>query len=251
MQTGSNQQEIETTGHMKKMTKTIGFGVACVGLLWATSASAIIITSASVGGADVGAKHVNFDKLNSGDTGTLTGTGPDGSVSLQIDIKAQVLKGSIGGVAAAPYLSGNNGAGFESQSYPGADETSYLTSGKTPSGKITMTFGGPQDYLGMLWGSVDTYNTLQFFSGGTLGNLVGTVTGVNVNANVQGDQGINGTYYVNMYSTVDFDTVVVTSTQYAFEFDNVAYGNIPDGGTTLVLLGGALSGLAFFRRKLD
>lgn len=247
MQTGSNQQEIETTGHMKKMTKTIGFGVACVGLLWATSASAIIITSASVGGADVGAKHVNFDNLINGASGALNGTGPDGSVSLQIDVDAQVLVGPIDGVAAPPYLSGVNGTGFASQMGSGADTTPYLTSGKTTnSGKITMTFGGSQNYLGMLWGSVDWYNTLQFYSGAT---LVGTVTGSDVDLDANGNQGVPGTFYVNMYSDVDFDKVVASSTEFAFEFDNVAYGHVPDGGTTLVLLGGALTGLGALRRK--
>ena len=90
---------------------------------------------------------------------------------------------------------------------------------------------GLQAYFGLLWGSVDqqpnTYNVLRFFDGIS---LVGTITGLDlatfVGQNPSGDQGVNGTYYVNIISntaSTRFDKVVATSSQFAFEFDNVAY----------------------------
>ena len=67
---------------------------------------------------------------------------------------------------------------------------------------------------------MDSYNTLSLYDGLT---LVGTVTGTDVTSNANGDQGVNGTYYVNITSGTSFNTVVATSTSNAFEFDNVAY----------------------------
>jgi hypothetical protein len=230
------------------LARTVGIGVASMGLLLATSASANTITvSGSVGGAELGVSHVNFDNLATGQSGALTGTGPGGSVSLQLDPDAQTLVGALVDVAAAPWLSGANGSGFGSQ-LPGADQTTYLTSGKTPnSGKITMSFASAQNYLGLLWGSVDAYNTVEFYIGVT---SLGTVTGLDVLAAPNGDQGINGTLYVNMISGTAFDTVVFTSSSYAFEIDNVAYGTVPDGGLTATLLGMGMLGLGYVRRTV-
>jgi threonine dehydrogenase-like Zn-dependent dehydrogenase len=64
-----------------------------------------------------------------------------------------------------------------------------------------------------------------------------------------GDQGIGGTFYVNINSPVSFTTVVASSTQYAFEFDNVAFGGpqiaaVPEPSTILVF-GAGLLGLRF------
>ena len=52
---------------------------------------------------------------------------------------------------------------------------------------------------------------------------VGIVNGLDIVASANGDRGINGTYYANIVSDLAFDRVVASSTQYAFEFDNVAY----------------------------
>ena len=82
---------------------------------------------------------------------------------------------------AAPWLSGGNGAGFGNAD--GADTTTYLTSGKdglaNPGAMVAMTFDSDQQYFGLLWGSVDAYNTLRTASGVSmiLGGLVG-VTGL-------------------------------------------------------------------------
>ena len=105
-------------------------------------------------------------------------------------------------------------------------------------------------YLGLLWGSVDTYNTLSFYNDhGT--NFLGSITGSQVSSMANGDQGEQGTFYVNINSTVAFDTVVATSSQHAFEFDNVAFGSeqissiAPEPSTFLVAIVGAFAMIGY------
>ena len=54
--------------------------------------------------------------------------------------------------------------------------------------------------------------------------MVGELTGRDVVPINQGDLGPNGTFYVNLLSSMPFDSVVAASGGYSFEFDNVAYG---------------------------
>src|ERR1035438_4266402 len=123
----------------------------------------------------------------------------------------------------------------------GADATTYLTAGGVSGSQATLTFGATEMYMGLLWGSVDSFNTLSFYNGAT---LVGTVTGSQVLASPNGDQGVNGTVYVNINSTLPFDSVVATSSLHAFEFDNVAYNKtaVPEPTT---MIAGALLLLPF------
>jgi hypothetical protein len=205
-----------------------------------------------VGGAPSGAKRLNFDNVPLG-SGTNTATGPNGSVLVSINPDAQVVIGSASGLYAAPWLSGGNGFGFgpgSTNQANGADATRYITTGDTnvPSGLVVLDFGSAAslNYFGILWGSIDGYNILRFYNGAT---LVDTVLGSQVIAAPNGNQGVNGTLYVNINTTSAYNRVELTSTSFAFEFDNVAYSGVPDGGMTLVLLGGALTGLGALRRK--
>ena len=80
--------------------------------------------------------------------------------------------------------------------------------------------------------------------------MVGTVTGSEVLSPANGYQGAGGTAYVNILSSQPFTTVVATSSQYAFEFDDVA---IPEPTTmvagAMLLLPFGLSTLRMMRRK--
>jgi MYXO-CTERM domain-containing protein len=210
------------------------------------SVQAALTISSVVGGVPTGVNYTNFNNIPLGAAG-----GVSNGIGVTFSSDGQAVQGAASGLYAAPFLSNSNGALFGDPTVSGVDTTSYLSSG---IGSVTLNLPSPQMYMGLLWGSVDLYNTLQFFSGAT---LVGTLTGGDVNAFANGDQGALGTFYVNINSTLSFDRVVASSTQYAFEFDNVALNPTPVSGpaatpepASLVLWTVAgLAGLAAIRRR--
>jgi LPXTG-motif cell wall-anchored protein len=214
--------------------------------------AAVLSVSGSVGGAPTGITYVNFDNLSLG-----SGGGTSGGVAVSFSPDAQVVTGAVGGQYAAPFISNSNGVLFGDATVAGADATKYLTSGSdghTAGAQVVLVFPEAEKYMGLLWGSIDLYNTLSFYSGAT---LLGTVTGGDVLAGANGDQGVNGTLYVNINSDTPFDTVIATSSQYAFEFDNVSYNVENQTGletplpASAWLFGSVLagSGLFFGRRR--
>lgn len=209
--------------------------VGLAALFGTTAAHASLIVTASVGGAPSGQTYVNFDNMALGNAG-----GTSGSVGVSFTGDGGVVSGNLSGRYAAPYLSGNNGVLFGDPTN-GLDTTNYLTTG---IGSVTITLPTLEHYMGLLWGSVDSYNTLELYDGST---LVGSVTGSDITNPANGNQGINGTYYVNISSTLAFDTIVASSTQYGFEFDNLSYDDPPaqdvPESPTLPIVGAALTGL--------
>ncbi len=208
------------------------------GMSPATRAGGLTVT-ASVGGAPTGVNYVNFDGVTLGGGG-----GVSNGVTVSFTGDGQAVQGSSSGLYAAPYLSNGNGTLF-GDSTNGPDATTYLTTGV---GSVTLTLPGQEMYLGLLWGSVDSYNTLSFYNGA---NLIGSITGSDVSSNANGDQGVNGTYYVNINSTESFNTVVATSSQYAFEFDNVAYNSsaVPEPSSFILSLIGGVGVFATHKLK--
>jgi hypothetical protein len=175
-------------------------------------ARAGITYDATVGGsAPTGVNYANFDGLPLGAAGGISN-----GITVSFTGDGQAVQGSQSGVGAAPFLSNGNGTLFGDPNN-GPDTTTYLSTG---TGSVTMTLPGQEKYFGLLWGSVDTFNTLSFFDGST---LVGSLTGADVTSSANGNQGEFGTFYVNINSTASFDKVVATSSQIAFELDNVAY----------------------------
>lgn len=224
---------------MKKLVLT-----SCLALSIASGLLADTFSFSSInGGAALGSPKLNLDNLVLGNSTQWA----DGTLKVSFTGSGQVVQGAASGLYAAPFVSGSNGAGFGSPNQPnGADTTKYLSTG---IGSVVLDFSTQQNYFGLLWGSVDDYNTLSFYNGGS---LVGSFTGLDVWASANGHQGQQGTFYVNFYNLDGyFDRVVASSTQYAFEFDNIAYNanGVPEGGTTLSLIGLALAGLVALRRR--
>lgn len=213
---------------------------AISGLVCAAAANATLTVHAAVGGRPTEGSYVNFDALPLGSAG-----GSIDGITVAFTGDAQAVQGSLSGKYAEPYLSNSNGMRFGDPN-DGPDTTTYLSTG---IGTVTMTLPRPENDLGLLWGSVDAYNSLDLYEGTT---LVGSLTGADVTPNAGGDQGINGTFYVNVHSTLAFDTVEARSSGYAFEIDNFAFDApvaVPEP-TTIAVLGIGLIGLGWIRRKL-
>jgi len=205
----------------------------------------VITPVGAVGGAPIGVARVNFDNLAAGTLGVAgpggVATGPSGTVTVTRFGNAGTITGefppppAIPNINAQPVLSGGNGSGFGaggSDQPNGEDTTVYLKTGTATPGsygtaaanRVEIVFPGPQLYMGILWGSIDADNRLTFYNGAT---LVGEITGAQVLAGANGNQGVLGTLYVNITSTCPFDRVVASSGFTTFEFDNIAYNATP------------------------
>ena len=199
----------------------------CVGAA-SLSAHAELTISTSANAAPGGVHYVNFDDVSSDHLAS-------GGLSVEFTPNSWINMG------AAPYLSNGNGLPFGNSTFSGPDTTEFLFAG-TP---ITLSLPGPQQYFGILWGSVDPSNALRFYAQD--GTLVGVVTGSEVAPNANGDWGADGTVYVNVTSSLAFTTVVADGGDSIFEFDNVAYADfvpalssVPEPSITALVLAGLL-----------
>ncbi len=155
------------------------------------------------------------------------------SITYDFDTTLPVITGSGYGI-----VSGSN----SSHAAPYGDATQYLA--VYGGGKATIDLGGSYNSISLLWGSIDTYNKIEFLSGGA---VVTTITGSDVIANPTGNQGPNGTKQFGIAGS--FDTIAISSTANSFELDNLTVSQVPDAGSTLALLGGVFAMIGVFSRK--
>lgn len=102
------------------------------------------------------------------------------------------------------------------------------------------------DYLGLYWGSVDSYNNVDFYDGST---LVASFTGSNLLAlDPTLDPGVSSVF-VNFFTNGNAVTsVVLSSNGENFESVNEAFSDAPESAT-LALMGIGLLGLALLVRS--
>jgi len=231
---------------------SIGALAGMLALCCAPSAEATPVVTASVGGgAPAGAILDNLDSLPLGASGGTTTTG----IVVSFGDTGQAVQGSDVDVYAAPYVSGSNDVGFGSQT-SGPDSSTYASAGGTDLSFAELVFPIQVREVGLLWGSIDTYNTLELLEDGS---VVGTITGSQAAAAAgvpaSGDQGIDGTAYVTVTNSTPFNGVEALSSQYAFEFDNIAYSSDPvhipePSSLPMLLMGlGLIGGLLYFGRR--
>ena len=227
----------------------------------AMSASAGLVftfENAGVQGTTVsGTTTETFDSLS---LGALSGSILGGAGSL-----------SSGGAVISPTSAGGafGGAGTGTP----ASITQFYSVGSQSgnAGPVNLTFSTPEHYFGMYWMAGDRFNTLSFYNGAT---LLGSYTVASILSSLPSGyfgNPNNGLDPSEPFAYLDFTTTGADaiskvvfdnsgSLASGFEMDNFSVttqqitppGNpVPDSGSSILLLGAALSCLGLIRRKLS
>lgn len=169
-----------------------------------------------------GATTIDFNDYSCGSAVSCSGNG-------------QIVSGSLSGRYASPF---------------GIDSAYLSVPQNGGSGSVSLGLDGAYNYYGLYWGSIDNYNSIDFYLEGT---WVGGFGGADLGPlSADGGQGSwNSNRFINfMFSGGDlFDMVMLSSDGYAFESDNHAYANVPEPPVFVVLAVG-LAGLLVTRRHL-
>lgn len=178
------------------------------------------------------ASTINFDAV-------APNTQPGNLNGFTVTGEGGVRTGDASGVYAQP--AGSSGNYFT---------TSYDGSGY-PTATSTFTSSQVYSSFSLLWGSIDAYNTINFFLNGVnVGSFSGATAGIIGAPAPFGNQesGASNRYvsFTGLYDTVSFG-----STQAAFEVDNLTFaGAVPEPATwAMMMLGFAGVGFMAYRRK--
>lgn len=234
-------------------------GVAAIVAAFGSGAQAATITVLGPGIISSGGPEVTFDPFA-------------GTVNYMPNVTTQAGAFSSGGAnfSGQAYIVNNelvppfptNAGGISAE--PAGDPTNYMSlipslAGSNPTTE-TITFAPNTSYnsFGLYWGSIDTYNAIDFYFGGNL------VAGASLSGNSGalglvsfGNQFVaNSNKYV-IISGITFDKIVLSSTGNSFEFDNLSFGGasqinpaVPEASTWAMMILGFLGvGFISYRRR--
>ncbi len=202
---------------------------AAVVTVAAHPASAITL---SIGGTQVagqgytssvsGATTINFNNGVAPTSGIATYSAASGTPA--------IVQGSLDNQYAAPTSDNSNYLAISPQGSNVVGAT----------GPVTINFNKALDYFGLYWGSLDTYNYIDFYSNG---KLLQAFTGTDVggsNAKFGDHYDASANFYANFFADQGqtFDEVVLGSNGVAFESDNHAYraASVPEPNSMVGLL---------------
>lgn len=107
-------------------------------------------------------------------------------------------------------------------------------------GTVTFTFSTAMQSASLLWGTPDSFNSVQFWNGGS---LVDTIGGSAIGVDSQN-------YWVKLTPSAVFDTIILVSSGYAFETAGLTATAVPGPVAAAGLPGVlALIGYGLYRRR--
>jgi hypothetical protein len=206
--------------------QTIGFSEHCCIFLVVAGSSANAVTIVAAPGALTGSVPneqggpVNFSAPSSGSF--FSGTFTENGISFSPTIPGQ------GGIVVFGTLPGNN-------ANPAGYVGNYMAilNGQSE----TLKFSHQMDIFGLYWGSIDTYNSVEFLLNGAQVGAI--IKGSDLKSPIEatGNQlGANSNAYVT-FSNLLFDEVILSSSGNSFEFSNVAAAAPEPATWAMMILG--------------
>ena len=225
-------------------------------LISLSAASLLLILGSAAHAVTVLGTPGSPGNTGAGIPGAITFENGTGAPAPNIVPSTAIANGNFGPINGATFsgtglvvFNNNQGSGGV-YAFPAFDNTIYMA--VLADKQETISYSAAQKSFGLYWGSIDTYNTIQFFNGNTsVASYNGGTLGLAVNP--FGDQGAPASNQYVTFSDLIFDRVVLGSIgQNSFEFDNVnsVVAAVPEPATWAMMILGFLGvGFAAYRRK--
>ena len=156
-------------------------------------------------------------------TGTFSGAAVETFNTMAVG-SAPTFNPAFGGVYLGPNGTVQNGSPPGVASAPAGDLTNYLA----VTGSETILFAGTRNTFGLFWGSIDSWNAISFSGPGgvetyTFQSLPPPVTDGGSSSNP------NQNAYIVFNNLPGFTSVTISSSQPAFELDNLEVNSLTSG----------------------